>query len=341
MKNGMAALLASAPLLSGCLHLCYLTQAAAGQDDIAFRSRPLEEVVADPSVTVRTRELLSTIEDVKAFSEHHGLTRTDNYREYADLRREACVWVVVASEPLRFDPVTWRFPVVGTVPYLGWFHPRDAEALARSLDEEGYDVHTRHARAYSTLGWFRDPVLSTMLHDGGADVIDVVIHESVHATHYLASQALFNESLANFVAERLTLIYLRDRLRVDPWRLYDHRERQLRHDHRVRRMHDTYLVLAKVYDSKLADGDKLAAKKRILGELQRELGLELELNNAVLAQAQTYNSGALAFARLLDACGGAWPRFLAAVRRIGPNDFARPDQRDIDAIIRARADAGC
>jgi predicted aminopeptidase len=330
------ALVALAPsVLSGCLHVCYLAQAAAGQDEIAHRARPIDDVLVDRTVPERTREHLALIEDVKRFSESRGLTRTGSYRHFVDLRRDAVVWVVTASHRLRFEPVTWRFPIVGTVPYLGWFEKRDAQLLASSLRREGHDVHLREARAYSTLGWFDDPVLSTMLGDDPADLVDVVIHESTHATYFVPSQTVFNESLANFVADSLTPEYLRERMRADPWRLHDYRERQRMQDNRVRRMHETYLELSKLYASRLGDEDKLARKEASLTALRRELGIAGALNNAVLAQAQTYNSGTEAFAKLLQACHGDWPRFLAAVRSIDRNAFARIDQRDIDPVILA------
>ena len=341
--RALAALVALAALLSsGCLNVCYIAQAAAGQDEIGFLARPIDEVIADPAVPAKTRKLLGMIEDVKQFGEKHGLTRTDNYRRYADLKRAAAVWVVTASQALRFEPVTWRFPVVGAVPYLGWFDKRDAARLAHELQGEGYDVYLREARAYSMLGWFDDPVLSTMLkEDDPADLVEVVIHEPVHATHYVASQTLFNESLANFVAELLTAEYLRERLHADRWQIHDYHEGQHSHDKRVRRLHETYLALAALYASHASDAEKLAEKARILGELRRELGLSGTLNNAVLAQAQTYNSGGQSFARLLTACAGDWPRFLKAIRGIDTKDFRQPDQREIDDVVDRVAQAGC
>ncbi len=333
-RAALALLALATALLSGCLNLAYVAQAAAGQDDIAWRARPIEEAIADPAVPAKVRRQLAMIEDVKQFGERHGLTRTNNYRRYADLKREAAVWVVTASAPLAFKPVTWTFPVVGAVPYLGWFDKGDAARLAKELDGEGYDVQLREARAYSTLGWFDDPVLSTMLNDKSpADLVEVVLHESVHATHYVASQTLFNESLANFVAEQLTDVYMTERLRTDRWTIFDYHEAQHGHDARARRMHGAYLELAALYGSSAPDAEKLRKKQAILDALRKELGIKGTLNNAVLAQAQTYNSGTDAFADLLKACGGQWPRFLAAVRRIGKDDFKVPDQREIDDVV--------
>ena len=199
----------------GCLHLCYLAQAAAGQDEIRFRARPIEEALADPSLKPRIRRLLAMVADVKAYGEQHGLDATDNYSEFTQLDRPVAAWVVLAAPPLSLNPKMWWFPIVGSVPYLGWFNQRDAERHAATLRRQGWDVHLRGAGAYSTLGWFDDPVLSTMIRPRGmgdaSGLVNIVLHESVHATHYVSSQSYFNESLANFVADSLTVTYLRDR----------------------------------------------------------------------------------------------------------------------------------
>src|SRR6202044_894608 len=112
---------------------------------------------------------------------------------------------------LRFHPKTWWFPIVGRVPYLGWFDRDAAHDFADELREEGWGAGVGAPEAYSTLGWFDDPVLSTMLSDGDealGELVNVVLHESVHATLYVDGQTRFNESLAEFAAGKLTLTYL-------------------------------------------------------------------------------------------------------------------------------------
>lgn len=341
MSRSWLALALAAPLLGGCLEVCYLGQAAAGQEDIGFRSRPIEEALADPNVPPATRDMLAMIEDVKRYGESLGLTRTDSYRDYADLEREAVVWVVTASHPLRFEAVTWRFPIVGAVPYLGWFDRDDALRHARALATAGHDVYMREARAYSTLGWFRDPVLSTMLKDGPEELVEVVLHESMHATHFVASQTVYNESLANFVGNGMATAYVRDRLRADPWRLFEHRERTHEHERRVTRLGETHAALATLYATSLPTSEKLARKRATIDAVKRELGITADLNNAALSQAQAYNSGADGFAALFQACDRSWPRFIAAVRTIGAESFHESDQRAIDALLITRARAGC
>jgi predicted aminopeptidase len=331
---GLATLLAV--LGGGCVQGPYLLQAIYGQDELSYRARPLAEVVADEAVPRQTRRMLALIEHIKAFGAHRGLEITDNYADYVELGRPAVVWNVSAAQPLRFEAVTWTFPIVGSVPYLGWFNERDAVAFAARLRDEGYDVDLRPVRAYSTLGWFADPVLSSMIRprpSAVGDLVNVVLHESVHATHYVANQSFFNESLANFVANELTMEYLEDQLRLDRWQLLAYRQARARRDERARRFHETYVKLDELYRSPLSDADKLAQKQQITEALRQELDFGRPINNAVLSQSRTYNAGSPILAKLLRCVDHDWGRFWAAVKRIDAAAFTQPQQPDIEPLV--------
>ncbi len=329
---------------TGCLQPCYLLQAIAGQDELVARARPIEQVLDDTSVPLRTRAVLRLVADVKRFGEVHGLRPTDNYEEYSALDRPAAVWVVNASEPLRHAPSSWWFPVVGSVPYLGWFNRSHAIQFADDLRDRGYDVYLRGASAYSTLGWFADPVLSSMIHEGETlvgDLVNVVLHESVHATKYVESQSVFNESLAAFVADRLTLRYLRERLRADRWQLYEYQEKHAQRAHRALRYHQTYEQLDELYNSALSKGDKLAEKRRVVEALRIELRREGPINNAVLAQSRTYRSASPELASLLKHCGSDWRRFWVVVARLESSAFTAPQQNDLAPVLAPLIRADC
>ena len=329
-------LLALAWAVSGCQQACYIAQAAYGQDDIAWRARPIDDVIADPGTPERTRQLLRIIDDVKAYGEAHGMAPTTNYQEFVDLPRSSVVYVVSAAPPLKLESLTWWFPIVGSVPYLGFFSADDAKMMGRKLEAEGWDVDLRTASAYSTLGWFDDPILSTMIRPRDSVVgglVNVVLHESVHATHYVGGQTYFNESLANFVANELTKPYLIDRLQLDRWQLLAYEQGKLRGDRRARRMHETYKLLEAVYASDASEADKLAQKVRITEALREELGFWRPVNNATLAQSRQYHGANDSFDRLFAHCGHAWPRFWALIKTIEGGDFAEDQQKAIDGLI--------
>jgi len=322
---------------AGCVQGPYLLQAVYGQDDLSYRARPIDEVVADPAVPERTRRMLALIDHIKAFGASRGLEITDNYRDYVELGRPAVVWNVSASKPLRFEPVTWTFPIVGSVPYLGWFNERDAYEFAMGLQAEGYDVDVRAVRAYSTLGWFADPVLSSMIKprpSAVGDLVNVVLHESVHATLYVPDQSFFNESLANFVAGELAQEYLQDVLRLDSWQLLAYRQAQARRDRRARRFHETYRQLDRLYRSSLSDAEKLRQKHEITAALQFEVDFWRPINNAVLAESQTYNAGSPVLAELFACVDRDWPRFWKALHTIDEDAFTEPQQPDIRPLLR-------
>lgn len=325
------ALALAAVLSSGCLTMHAALQSAEGQLTLLAARKPIAEVIASPRTRPRLKALLGEIEKVKRFGEERGLRPTGNYQDYVDVHRKAVVYVVSACEPLRFRSKTWSFPVAGDFPYLGWFDRRSAQDYARDLQDDGWDVDVRGATAYSTLGWFRDPVLSSMIASGPealGDLVDVVLHESVHATLHLEGQALFDESLASFVADRLTPEYLARAPRArEAWEA-----QQRRGEEAAKLLHGAYVELKSIYDSTSPDGDKRARKAAVLQALQARLKFR-PITNATLVQHQTYSSGGQGFARLLEACRGDYRCFFDRLRTLTPRSFSKPHQEDLDAVL--------
>jgi len=322
---------------AGCFSARYVAQATSGEFRILHAARPIPEAVADPRVPARIGRLLLSVRTIKAYARARGLRPTGNYESYADLRRSAAVWVVQGCAPLAFDVKRWRFPIVGTIPYLGFFDEGAARRYAESLArQEGLDVDVRVASAFSTLGWFHDPVLSTMIpgtEDALGELANVVLHESVHATLYVKDQSAFDESLASFVADRLTLPWLESVLGKGAREAEAWAAAQARHQARVARLHRAYIELDAVYRSGESDSHKLSEKARILGAATRELRLAAPLNNARLAGYKTYDTGVPSFERLLRACGGSWPRFFDALATLDESDFGRPQREDFDDVV--------
>ena len=342
LNRAVALLIAVLAVLStGCGTLSYLAQAGYGQREISLARRPIDDVVDDPSVPQRTRAMLREIPAIKRFGEDNGLKATRNYRSYSDLHRRQVVWVVSACAPLSFSPKVWNFPIVGGITYLGWFHRQDADAEGDRLRAVGWDVDVRGSTAYSTLGWFDDPVLSTMLGDGeGAigDLAETVLHESLHATLYVKNQSPFDESVATWFGDRLGERYLLSTRGEGSRELATWRAGQAEGDRRAGILHGAYDALAAVYSSARSREDKLAEKRVIIADTERRLGATRPLTNATIVQFKTYHEGTADLDALHAACGGSFPRMLSALRKA---TFGKAQDEDVAGVYRRVLAAGC
>lgn len=318
----------------GCSTLKYLFQASRGQMALIQHAKPLNQVIQDEKTPPRTRALLEKIEHIKKFGEVHGLKPTLNYSHYVNLNRSAAVWVVSACDPLRFQAKEWSFPFVGSFPYLGWFDSGDAQSYASDLKKEGWDTDVRGAGAYSTLGWFKDAILSTMISSGDealGGLANVVLHESVHATLYIQNQSFFNESLASFIADDLTLKFLEQFHYLQEKASYLDFEKKMQWAQK--KLHQVYQELDALYASSLPKEEKLLKKSQLLEGLQRELGWKREINNATLIQYKTYHSGGRGFAELFQACGFDSKRFISVLSQLNPQSFTHPQQDEFREVL--------
>lgn len=329
---------------SGCFPVRYVAQAAGGQYELLSQARSIRSVRADPKTPERLRVLLGQVAAIKRYGQLNGLTPTKNYVDYVDLHRSAAVYVVQGCDELSFHTRRWSFPIVGSVPYLGFFDEKDARAFAARLAaEEKIDVTVRTAAAYSTLGFFRDAVLSTMIPEGSdafAELANTILHESVHASVYVADQSAFDESLASYIADELTwmLVIGRAGLHSEEGRAYIEGEaRSERFMIELRRAHE---VLDALYRSDVPEAEKRVKKDAVLDALQKSLGLRRRFNNADLAGVRTYDSGHEAFARLHRACG-SWSKMLDAVKTLKAEDFGAPQRAQFDAVVDQLSSRAC
>ncbi len=338
------AVVALASLASGCTELRYLTQASAGQADLMDRQVEIDRIVKEGHFSRRTRGLLAEVAPIKAFGERHGLRATASYRTFVNLERRAVVWVVSACDPLSFRSKTWSFPVTGSITYLGWFHHDDARAFGDDLRRHGWDVDVRPSSAYSTLGFFDDPVLSTMFVEGeGAlgELADTILHESLHATYFVPGQSTLNESVASFVGGKLAVTYL-DETRgkaskakaayvdIEDWM-----------EARGARMKTAYAALAALYAKDLPPAEKKSQKTRILEDLRAATHAKGDLNNATLVQYKTYGSGQEELLRLYASCGESWPRFLRTLEGWRPLFSKATPHEDPAKLLQPLLARGC
>jgi predicted aminopeptidase len=327
--------------LSGCLMTRYLAQAAHGQLDLLGKARPIDEVVRDPATPVRTAMLLAEIPEIKQYGRSYGLQIKRNYATYSALGRPAAVWFVGAADPVAFKPLRWCFPIVGCFAGLGWFDEDEGVAQKLALEQRGYDAIVRPASAYSTGGWFPDPVLSTML-GGGNDALpelaDVILHESVHATVLVPDEPFFNESFASYIADALTDHWISVRFGPGSPEDLAWTVGQATRLPRTARLLDAYDQLKRVYDGTDSRDKKLTAKARIIDELVADLHLRRRPNNASLTETRVYNGGAAAIASAHRGCGDLRSLVLAG-KTLTRADFGKTLQDDlapIGALLAAR-----
>jgi predicted aminopeptidase len=208
-RPAAAAVLVLAALTLGGCSPGYFLQAAGGQLEVARARRPVSSVLADPATAPAVRGRLLVAADAVGFA-HRELALPDNgsFREFADLGRTYVVWNVFAAPEFALELRRWCFPVAGCVAYRGYFAEEDARVFAARLAGRGDDVHVGGALAYSTLGFFRDPLLGGALGLGDAALAGLVFHELAHQQVYAAGDTVFNESFATLVEQEGTLRWL-------------------------------------------------------------------------------------------------------------------------------------
>jgi len=190
----------------------YLVRAGWEEGRILAKRRAIDELVADRTIDDRTRAKLRLVAEARRFAKDSiGLETKESFTQFTQLDRDTLVLLVSAAYRDRLEAYTWWFPIVGRVPYKGFFDFGAARALGARLSNEGFDVYIRPASAFSTLGYFNDPLLSTTLRLDRLDLASTVIHEVTHNTFYAKGQAVFNESFAEFVGARGAAWFFRSR----------------------------------------------------------------------------------------------------------------------------------
>lgn len=198
------------------LELGYFWHLTKGQMSLLWRAKPISRVLKDDKLDPTLRDGLMLVQDIRAFARDEiGLATSRNYTTFVDIGKGPVSWNLVVCAKDQLSPESWTYPVVGTVPYRGYFQSEQAIAAQEEFQAAGFDTYLRGVSAYSTLGWFPDPILSTMLRYSEADLADLIIHELTHATLWIEGDVTFNESLASFVGEAGALKWLEAKYGAD------------------------------------------------------------------------------------------------------------------------------
>jgi predicted aminopeptidase len=323
-------LAAACALLSGCGTL-YVMQAASGEWRVLRERVPIGRLLADPGTPPQLRARLTYVQAAREFASRDlGLPDNKSYRSYADIGRAYVVWNVVAAPEFSVTPKHWCFPVAGCVAYRGYFREQRARDFANGLAVQGYDVTVDGVPAYSTLGRFADPVLSSMLRYGDDELAATIFHELAHQLLYVRDDSEFNEAFATTVEDvglERWLVHRAEAERVQAFRREQASEREL-----VDLLSHTRARLAQLYASAAPRAEMREQKAAMLNELATAIRaleqrsgvvyplydewISTGLNNARLASVATYYDCVPGFMRLLHEAGGDLSRFYAAVREL-------------------------
>jgi predicted aminopeptidase len=317
----------------------YVLRAAYEQAKIMSKRQKIDSVIEDPSTPPLDRQKLILVKEARQYAQTIGLDPKNTFKKYAKLDTDVLSWILIGSKPDAFQLFTWWFPIVGTVPYKGFFERQDAEDYSKILLEKGYEVSIRGSSAFSTLGWFDDPILSSTLQNDEISIVNTVIHESVHTTFWAKNKVDFNESFANFIGTIGACEFFKARLEIDKNNNYLEKceqQKALQFEF-AGMMEKLYAALDKLYKSDISSGEKVAAREAIfdsyikpLREKYPNMKALQKINNAEIMQFKLYVSG---FSDFLSFYGRYNNDLPTAVRAIIKNKESLKDASDPYAAL--------
>jgi predicted aminopeptidase len=344
MKRFVA--LGALALLPGCTAIEYYAQAVGGHLEVMRRAVPIEERLQDTDTPAALRTKLKQVEAIREFASR-ALALPDNgsFKRYADLDRPFALWNVFAAPEFSLRPVESCFFFAGCVSYRGYYSEQAARHYAAALEGEGYDVHIAGVPAYSTLGWFDDPVLSTFIQYPETEVARIIFHELAHQVAYVKDDTVFNESFAATVEEEGVRRWLQREGTPAELQAYERMQG-------IRREFVSFMLkyrrrLAEFYGQSATPEEKRAGKQQIFSQMREEYRVLKAAwggfagydrlfaggaNNALLASVAAYTELVPAFRTLLSRKPDDFPAFYAAVRAL-----ARLSKSERDAQLTALA----
>lgn len=330
-------------LVSGCESLRFYQQAVQGQVALLLGRESVVSLLAEPGLSAERRLQLERSQTLLGFIERElGLQPERRYRTYVELDRDAVVYNLVATPRLSVAPRVWCYPVAGCAPYRGYFNEAQARAAVSRYQQRGYTTYLGRVPAYSTLGWFADPLLSTFIHWDEPRLLNLMAHELAHSRVWIKGAVAFNEAFASFVGDQAVRSYY-GASEVARYQAFQRREAEWQR--LVSMLLELRSALAKLYaepatgvaserrkaqrrDATYAHYRSCyAAHRDALGEGRFDAYLAA-LNDAALAAVATYQADRPAFAVLFADSGGDWGQFFQAVEALGE----RPEQDRVAAL---------
>jgi predicted aminopeptidase len=329
----------------GCENLRYYNQAINGQYKIVTGKRPIDKVIADTNTPADLKQKLAKVVEIRNYAQKElHLPVNGQYLQYADVHRRFVVWNVYAAPEFSLEPKSWNFPIVGKATYRGYFSESSARKYADKLKKDGFDVHIGGIEAYSTVGWFRDPVLNTFINNSDVDLAETLFHELAHQTAFAKGDTDFNEAFATAVAEEGLRRWMLSTTNNAGWDEY--KAGLKRKDQFLRLVMSTRQQLEELYKDQTSTNmqvaslaaaprpgwtDKRLRKQQIIDQLREDYeklksawGGHTEydrwfskpINNAKLSTVATYYQFVPAFNRLLTQQNGDLSAFYHRVRNI-------------------------
>ena len=324
-------LLLCAFTVSACSSFGYYADLMAGHSELLEQRKSISDIIIDKKTSPTLLKLLKTSQEIRNFaSKSLYLPENDSYRMYADLKRPYAVWNVVAAKEFSTQPKKWCFVFVGCLSYRGYFSKEEAAAYANELKEKGYDVYVGGAKAYSTLGWFDDPLLNTMMYKSEARRAGIIFHELAHQLIYIENDSAFNEAFATTIEEEGIRRWMADSGKEKHYQRYLVSKKR---DSDINQLlQNTRDKLKALYKLEMSPEDKRQQKSIIFSamqnkytELKKTWGgykaydgwMKQGLNNAHLLLISTYHDQVPTFKAMLKKENNNLKLFYSAVKRYG------------------------
>lgn len=326
--------------LTGCESVGYYAQAVSGQIAVLTTRQPISRLLSDPGIPSQLKDRLRRVLELRAFSKDQlHLPIEGHYLTYADLKRPYALWNVYAAPELSLTPKTWCYPIIGCAAYRGYFSKRTAYDYAQRLKEQGYDTFVGGVAAYSTLGWFDDPVLNTFVYRDTAGLAALIFHELAHQILYIPDDTTFNESFATAVEQEGLRRWFSAKgapAAFDAYTLDYQRRRQF--IQLITKYRDRLHTL---YGKRLSVSEKRSAKEAVFADLKEtyrilrqgwngypryDAWFSHELNNAQMITVSTYYDLVPAFSALLQSSGNNLELFYRKCRDLSRK--TRQERRD-------------